>query len=156
MASGPDLHNQLAPLGFLVGDWSGEGEGLWGRAFRFGDSVSFSHDGRPFLEYRQSTTDLATGRPSHSECGYFSVDASGEVHVTIAEPSGLTEILVGRVEDGVLEVICTSIGRTPGSKNVTAAARRYSLDGSRLVSQLAIAMEGEDLAPHTRSLLAPA
>ena len=90
----PELHELLRPLQFLIGEWRGSGEGLWAGGFSFTDAVRFSHDGRPLLRYDQVTVG-PDGQPSHAETGFFAVQANGDVHVTLAEPSGITEVLVG-------------------------------------------------------------
>jgi hypothetical protein len=139
-------------LAFLIGEWAGEGRGLWGDGFVFEDHVRFAHDGRPVLLYQQQTAG-PDGRPSHGECGYFVVQPDGEIHVTIAEPSGITEVLVGRVDGEQLVLDSTEIGHTPTTDDVTAVRRHLSLVEGALVTEVAIAVSGQPLAAHTRSSL---
>jgi hypothetical protein len=49
----PEMHPDLAPLSFLLGRWEGAGVGGYPtiESFRFGQEVSFSHNGKPFLIY---------------------------------------------------------------------------------------------------------
>ncbi|MFC8147902.1 heme-binding beta-barrel domain-containing protein, partial [Streptomyces paradoxus] len=49
-----DLHKDLVPLVFLLGDWAGAGvhDFPGDEKCNFGQEVSFTHDGRDFLEYR--------------------------------------------------------------------------------------------------------
>ena len=54
LRAGPDLHDACLPLLPLVGVWRGEGEVSYPTIdgpLRFGQQVSFAHDGRPFLYY---------------------------------------------------------------------------------------------------------
>jgi hypothetical protein len=148
----PEVHVLLRPLAFLIGEWRGAGSGLWGTEFRFEDHVRFAHDGRPVLLYQQQTTG-PDGKPSHGECGYFVVQADGEIHVTIAEPSGITEVLVGRVEGEALVLRSTEIGHTPTTDNVTAVRRRLRFEDGVLLTEVDISVNAEPVAEHTRSSL---
>ena len=49
----PNLPDELAHLTWLLGRWVGVGTGQYPTIedFRFGQEVSFSTDGRPFLTY---------------------------------------------------------------------------------------------------------
>ncbi len=153
MADGtPEMHELLRPLAFLVGRWQGRGEGLWPGGFAFSDSMTFAHDGRPILRYAQLTTG-PEGRPSHSECGYLVAQPNGEVHVTVAEPSGITEVLVGRPAELSIVLRSVAIGRTPTTEHVTACRRTLRIEEGALVAELEISVNGEDLAPHTTSVL---
>ncbi len=146
------VHALVEPVTFLLGEWEGSGEGLWPGGFSFTDHLRFTTDGRPLVEYRQ-TTATADGTPSHGEVGYLLLKPGGTVHMTVAQPSGITETLEGHVRGGVLSLRSVEIGHTPGAKAVTASERRISLGDGVLVAELAIAMNGEPLAPHTRSQL---
>lgn len=137
-----------------MGHWEGPGTGLWSGGFAFSDSIVFEHDGRPMLFFRQATVG-EDGMPSHGEAGFVVAAEGGVVHVTVAEPTGVVEVLTGRVRPGVLEVRSVAIGLAPGASPVTAVARRLALSpgGDELVAEVSVAMNGEPLAPHTRSVL---
>jgi len=144
----------LRPIDWLIGEWRGPGRGAWAGGFLFDDTMSFSHDGRPLLHYRQQTTG-PDGRLSHSEVGYFVARPDGEIHVTLAEPSGITEVLVGHPIEGeaLLELVTTEVGHTPTTDNVTACRRRFHLLDGDLIAEVDIAVNGEPLALHTQSTL---
>ena len=73
-----DLPAPLIPLAWLVGHWAGAGVVGYptiGEDVRFGQELSFSHDGRPFLAYASRTwlldDDGRQVRPLASETGYW-------------------------------------------------------------------------------------
>ena len=82
-----DLHPDLVPLAFLLGNWEGAGVADFPGTEKcnFGQEVTFSHDGRDFLEYTSHTWVLdAEGkkvRPLESESGYWRIDADRKVEV---------------------------------------------------------------------------
>ncbi len=130
----------------------GEGEGLWDGGFEFEDALTYATDGRPRVEFRQLTWDK-DGSMSHSEAGYLLLEDGGVVHMTVAEPSGVTETLSGTVAGESVTLRSVEIGHTPGAKPVTATARRISLHEDDLVVEVDIGMNDEPPVPHTRSLL---
>ncbi|MGO9557768.1 MAG: FABP family protein [Acidimicrobiales bacterium] len=151
-ATTPEPHPNLVPLQFLLGTWVGEGEGLWAGGFSFEDSLTFTSDGRPLVEFRE-VTKSSEGKPSHSECGYLLAKDAGVVHMTVAEPSGITETLSGLVDTNNVTLESVEIGHSPGTDDVTRTARRLYLDGDQLVVEVDIAVNGEELEAHTRSVL---
>ena len=50
------IHPDLESLSFLLGRWEGAGIGGYPtiESFRFGQEISFSHNGKPFLIDRKS------------------------------------------------------------------------------------------------------
>src|SRR6266571_2583219 len=66
-------HASLGPLLFLLGRWEGAGVGGYPtiESFRFGQEISFSHNGKPYLIYSSRTWLLDDagniGRPSAKE-----------------------------------------------------------------------------------------
>lgn len=156
--AGSELHRDLAPLRDFLGAWEGEGAGLWDGNFGFSDSLLLSADpyGRPIVLLHEQTFE-ANGRAIHAESGYLLAKAGGEVHMLVAEPSGIAEVLAGRVDAQRIELTSVEIGHAPGAKDVTATARRLVLErdagGDRLTLDTDIAVGNEPLAPHTRSVL---
>jgi THAP4-like, heme-binding beta-barrel domain len=73
-----DLPSPLIPLAWLVGRWAGAGVAGYPTMegdLRFGQEVSFTHDGRPYLTYTSRTWLLDDEgrqvRPLASETGYW-------------------------------------------------------------------------------------
>ena len=73
-----DLPAPLIPLAWLVGRWAGAGVAGYPTMdgdLRFGQEVSFTHDGRPFLTYTSHTwlldDDGRQVRPLAEETGYW-------------------------------------------------------------------------------------
>ncbi|MFD5597331.1 FABP family protein [Streptomyces griseorubiginosus] len=130
----PDPHPLLGPvLGFL-GRWRGLGQGGYPTLdgdFAYAQEVSFGHDGRPFLRYEARAwlldADGAPLRPAARESGWWRLQDGGRVEALITQPTGITEILTGRAEDGVVELDTHTVALTPTAKEVTATRRRYTL-----------------------------
>ena len=57
-------HAALAPVLFLLGRWEGAGVGGYPtiESFQFGQEISFSHNGKPYLIYVSRTWLLDAGR----------------------------------------------------------------------------------------------
>ena len=158
--AGPELHPSLTPLAFLVGDWAGEGAGDYPTitAFSFSEQLSFAHTGRPFLTYEQRTQG-ADGMPKHTESGYLRVigpvDGGHAVEMTVAQPTGVSEVLAGVAVGDDLHLHSATVGLTPTAKLVESTERRFRLRGGRLVVDTAMAAVGEPLTHHLHSELYP-
>jgi len=165
-----DLHPDLVPLAFLLGNWQGAGvaeldgaarqstdaEGSSGGSAEggpegssedasgdaaegasetekcnFGQEVTFSHDGRDFLEYVSHTWQLdAEGekvRPLETETGYWRIDAERQVEVVMVRDQGVAEVWYGELADGKpqIDLATDAIARTPSAGPYTAGKRLY-------------------------------
>jgi len=151
----PALHEDLAPLAFLLGFWSGGGEGVWppGEPFEFAEEMSFEQLGDPFLLYSQYSWSLDDGSPIHFERGFLRPAGMGDVELVLAHPIGVTEVAVGTVSDGVIELSSTAISLTPTASPVTELRRRLEVRDDELSHELHMAMEGVELRWHVGSTL---
>ena len=116
MAAPSHLHEDLAELSLLLGDWSGTGEGVWslGERFEYAEDVTFEFVGDPLLLYTQRSWSLDDGSPIHLERGVLRPAGPGNVELLLAHPIGITEVAVGTV-DGVIDLSSTVGARSSRS-----------------------------------------
>ena len=160
-----DLPAPLVPLVWLVGEWAGAGVVGYpslGQDQQFGQEVSFSHDGRPFLTYRSRTWLLddqgSRVRPLASESGYWRPagdpeDGGVAVEVLLAHPTGIVETYYGRAGGGRAELATDVVARTPTSKEYNSARRLYGLVEGDLMWVMEMAAVGHPLTPHVSARL---
>jgi len=154
-----ELHPQLAPLRFLVGRW--EGAGVVGyptiESANFGQEISFSHNGKPFLIYTSRTwliaEDGTIGRPLAMETGFWRPQPQDGVEVVLAHPTGITEIYLGQVTGTKIELATDAVLRTASAKDVTAGRRLYGLIGADLGWAYDMAAMGQPLQSHVSAQL---
>jgi hypothetical protein len=152
---GPDLHPDLAPLAFLLGTWTGEGEGHYPTiaAFGYGEEAHWWHVGKPMLAYTQRTWSLTDGRPLHSEAGYWRPAGQGRLEVVLAHPTGQVEVEEGTVEGTCISLASKVVARTSTAKEVSDMARHISVEGDLLTYQLSMAAVGLPVQEHLRARL---
>lgn len=149
----PTLAPDLVPLASMLGRWEGEGEGRYPtiESFRYRETVTLAHVGKPFLIYEQRTANLATGLPAHTESGYWRPVAGGRLEVVLAHPTGIVELAEGTVTPTAhgLRIDLTSlVARTPTAKEVTVVERHVEVDDDALRYRLAMAAVGQPLQHH--------
>ena len=161
----PPVHPDLAPLEFLLGRWEGAGIGGYPtiESFRFGQEVSFSHNGKPFLIYASQTWLLDEeghiGPPLGTETGYWRPRPGHQVEVMLAHPTGIVEIYLGEITGTRIEMATDVVARTATAKEVTAGHRLYGLAGPGVpaTQDLAYAYDmaamGQELQAHLSALL---
>ena len=79
----------------------------------------------------------------------------GIVELLLAHPIGITEVAVGTVDDGVIELSSTAVSLAPTASPVTELRRRIEGRGDELSFELEMAMEGVELRWHVGSKLMP-
>ncbi len=160
-AHGPvsEFHPAIAPLSYLLGRW--QGAGVVGyptiESANYGEEISFSHNGKPFLIY-QSTTwlleqDGSIGRRSHMEVGFWRPQPDNTLEVLITHPTGITEIYYGTISGTKIEMATDVVVRTATAKEVTAGKRLYGLVGADLAYAFDMAAAGQPLEPHLSAQL---
>lgn len=149
------LHADLEPLAFLLGSWTGEGDGEWprGEPFRYGEEMRFEEAGDPFLLYAQRSWLLDDGAPLHFERGFLRPAGAGRVELILAHPLGVAEVSEGTVEGRVIEVASAAVVVSTTGSPVTQLRRRIEVDGDTLTYELWMAMRDIALTSHVRAHL---
>lgn len=167
--SGVELPELLRPWSWLIGGWIGVGTGHYPTIedFRFGQEVAFASDGRPFLSYRSRSWLLDDEghrvRPLAAEAGFWRPKEDNRVEVTLAHPTGFTEIWYGRLEVTGLENATVTgarvdmrtdvVARTETAKEYTDGHRLYGLVEGRLLWTFDMAAVGQPLVNHLAASL---
>jgi THAP4-like, heme-binding beta-barrel domain len=149
------LHEDVAPLAFLLGRWAGEGEGFYPtiEPFSYGEEITVSHVGKPFLAYAQRTWNLDDGRPLHAETGYWRCPSPTGVELVVAHPNGLVEVSEGPLAGRSLELTSTTVAGTASAKEVNAVSRRIRVAQDRLEYDLDMAAVGVSRCGHLHAVL---
>lgn len=126
-----ELAENLRALAPLVGTWKGPGAGEYPtiEAFTYTEELRFTDVGKPFLAYMQRTWS-GSGSPLHTESGFLRMPAPGVVEMTLAQPTGQTELLEGAWEetsDGFRMSLGGRVSNSASAKVVEATEREYVL-----------------------------
>jgi hypothetical protein len=149
------LHAALTPVAFLVGRWAGEGDGQYPaiEPFRYGEEVTFSHVGKPFLAYAQRSWSLEDGQALHAEMGYWRCPSPERVETVIAHPTGHVELAEGSLSGMSVALSSVTVSGTSSAKEVRKLVRNIDVTGDHLTYELLMAAVGRPLAAHLRGSL---
>jgi hypothetical protein len=154
-----DLPSELVPLAWLLGRWEGAGVGGYPsiESFQFGQEVTFTHVGKPFLAYSSRTwlldEDGNQVRPLASETGFWRPQPDGALEVMLAHPTGYAEIWLGTAQGAKVELATDVVARTASAKEYTAGRRLYGLVEGELLWAMDMAAVGEPLQAHVSGRL---
>ena len=159
---GPNLNDACLALLPLIGVWRGEGQVVYPTIdgpFRFGQQITFAHDGRPFITYEARSwlldDDNNVIRPAARESGFWRPQADDTIEVLVTHATGVVEIYYGTpLTQTSWELATDIVMRTSTAKEVVAAKRLYGLvPGGDLAYVEERAMMGEPLQPHVSAQL---
>ncbi|SDC89862.1 FABP family protein [Actinokineospora iranica] len=162
LREGPNLNDACLALLPLVGVWRGEGEVVYPTIdgpIKFGQQITFAHDGRPFLSYEARAwlldADGKVIRPAAREVGWWRPQADDTIEVLLAHATGVSEIYYGAPRGQTSWELATDlVTRTSTAKEVNAAKRLYGLvNNGDLAYVEERAMMGQELQPHTSAYL---
>ncbi len=149
------IHPDVEPLGFLLGTWSGEGQGEYPTISPFGfrETVTFTHVGKPFVAYVQRTFATGDGRPLHAETGYLRMPRPGWVELVLAHPTGVVEVEEGPYNGSSIRLRSRVVAGTGTAKEVTAIERDFDFEPGIITYSLRMAAVGQPLLHHLEARL---
>lgn len=127
-----DLHPQLHPLMWLVGNWHGNGRlaGEDGAETHYEQDVMFLHDGRDFLQYVSQTWILddagLRSAPGAVESGFLLPKTDGELELLLSTHEGFAQALLGSI-DGARMTFVTKWQARPETEQEYTEQRMYGL-----------------------------
>lgn len=136
----------------LLGNWEGTGSGSYPtiEPFEYIEEVSFTHLGKPFILYSQTTQKADKSEYLHSEQGYLRPTADGKLEAIIAQSIGITEISSGVIEknQSLFQLTSTEVKLSPTAKKVSEIKREIQIDDDHLSYTLSMAAMEQEMTPH--------
>ncbi len=156
LREGANLHDALLSVLPLVGVWRGEGEIVYPTIdgpFRYGQQITFAHDGRPFLIYEARSWLLNEAgeviRPAARESGFWRPQPDDTIEVLLTHNTGVIEMYYGKpIKQTAWEFQTDALIRTVTAKDVTAAQRLYGIVNGDLAYVEERAMMGQPMQAH--------
>lgn len=161
LRSGAPIHDNLLALLPLVGVWRGAGTGVVassGDEFRYGQQLSFGHDGRPFLVYESRSwlldADGSVIRPAWRESGFWRPGPSqDDIEVMLASNTGQVLLYTGTAGDLRWELSTSLAEHAPTARDVDGERRLYAIVDDDLGYVTELAPHGEPYAAHLNARL---
>jgi hypothetical protein len=162
LREGANLNDALLSVLPLVGVWRGEGEIVYPTIdgpFRFGQQITFAHDGRPFLVYEARSWLLNEAgeviRPAAREQGFWRPQQDDTIELLLTHNTGIVELYYGKPRTNTSwEFETDAVIRTASAKEVVAAQRLYGIVNSGDLAYVEErAMVGQPMQPHASAHL---
>ncbi|GAB2472924.1 heme-binding beta-barrel domain-containing protein [Jatrophihabitans fulvus] len=161
LREGTPIHDALLALLPLVGVWRGAGEGVVASSaeqFRYGQQVTISHDGRPFLAYESRSwlvdADGAVIRQAWRESGFWRPGpGQDDVELVVASNTGQALVFTGTAGDQRWDLVTASAEHAASAKDVDGEKRLYAVVGEQLMYATELAPGGQPFAPHLNGVL---
>ncbi|APU17823.1 MULTISPECIES: FABP family protein [Actinoalloteichus] len=159
---GPELHPACLALLPLVGVWRGEGVAehpSLDEPYRYGQQITFAHDGRPFLYYEARSWLLdADGEvlgAGSREVGWWRPQPDDTIELLLAHSGGVVEIFYGKPRNQTSwELGTDAVARTSSAEEISAAQRLYGVVGDGDLAYVEErSLSGQPLAPHISAKL---
>ena len=147
--------SEVSALAAFVGTWAGRGDGNYPtiEPFAYTEEIDLRPvAGKAMLTYR-SATRAEDGRTLHGEAGFLRLVGDGLVELIVAQGSGIVEVAEGLLDGTEILLASRVVAGSSTAKSVTAAERRYQVDGDQLTYEIAMAVAGQPLLPHLRATL---
>lgn len=165
----PPVADEVKPLSWLLGRWTGVGTGQYPTIedFRFGQEVGFSTDGRPFLTYWSRSWLLDDEgnqvRPLATETGFWRPRPNNHIEMQLVHPTGYAEIWYGTltvtgmenatITGARVELRTDMVARTESAKEYVDGHRLYGLVEGRLLWTFDMAAVGQSITNHLAATL---
>jgi len=165
-----DLAPEVYPLAWLVGSWAGIGvveyPGVPKSDFR--QTIEFSHDGGPYLQYLSTITlmglDGEEGQVWSVESGFWRVapevpegitlqDFQHPLEIVMADAAGMVSVYVGAVGNGRVDLATDVMARTASAADISGATRMYGHVKGELMWVWDLAAFGNELQSYASARL---
>ncbi|NNN11244.1 MAG: FABP family protein [Acidimicrobiaceae bacterium] len=143
----------------LGGVWKGEGRGSYPtiQSFRYSETTSFNHVGKPWIGFAQSTKSIESETPLHSESGFIRLLTEGVVEMVVAHAFGIVEVYSGTILESedhyVLDLKSTAVNSSPSAKVVESTERLIEVHPDLLRYRFSMAIPGHPTQLHLEAEL---
>jgi hypothetical protein len=154
-------HPGLAPLGALIGTWSGSGVGRdaeAGEDFPFEQTLAFTPlPGEPVLGYQSRIWHADRGELLTTEVGFWRMASDVTVEVMLAHPRGIVEVYVGDLAPTAtgfkIELEDNITVRTSTARQIERSQRLYGLVEGDLAYVVEVKAEAPKAVPELSAKL---
>jgi hypothetical protein len=149
----PPLHPLCAPVGFLLGEWTGEGHGGYPAMtpFSYREDMRVWHTGKAYVAFEQRTWQTdgdRAGREIHGEMGYLRCLEGSGLELMVAMAPGHVEVSSGAVAGTRVTLASVGVVDAPSAAGVNAVTRTWWLDGEVLRYDLEMSALDQPMSWH--------